>query len=54
MLSAMGMDHFALAALLVFFGSFVAIVIWVWTRPRHEMDARARLPVDDDPNDVSR
>ncbi len=51
LMTAMGMDGFALAALLIFFTAFVAILVWAWTRPRSEIDAQARLCIDED--DVS-
>lgn len=34
-------------ALLIFFACFVAIVIWAFTRPRKQMDACRRLPLED-------
>jgi cbb3-type cytochrome oxidase subunit 3 len=42
------MNAFGLAALVVFFGCFLAIVVWTWTRPRREIDAQAQLPLEDD------
>ena len=48
LMSGMGMNWFALFGLVVSFCAFVAIVIWTWSRPRREIDAQARLPLDDD------
>lgn len=37
----------AVGAMLFFLAVFVAVVAWVITRRREEMDARARMPLDD-------
>jgi cbb3-type cytochrome oxidase subunit 3 len=47
-MTTLGMNAFALVALVVFFCSFVAILAWTWSRPRRDMEARARLPIDDE------
>jgi cbb3-type cytochrome oxidase subunit 3 len=44
----MGMNIFGLIGLVIFFSVFVAVVAWVWSRPRQEMDACARIPVDEE------
>jgi cbb3-type cytochrome oxidase subunit 3 len=48
LMSGLGMNAFAIIALLVFFSTFVGIVFWAWTRPRREMDAHAKLPLEND------
>lgn len=48
LLSELGMSGFTLAALVISFAAFVAVIIWVSTRPKSEMDAHARLYEDDD------
>ena len=48
LMSGMGMDPFALISLLLFFGSFVAIVVWTWTRPKEEIETLSRLYEDDE------
>lgn len=48
LMTAMGMNLFALVSLVFFFGSFLAITIWLWTRSHGEMDACARLYQDDE------
>jgi hypothetical protein len=47
-MSAMGMDLYGLIALVLFFGSFVSIIIWTLTRPRQEIEAQSRLWEDDE------
>jgi cbb3-type cytochrome oxidase subunit 3 len=44
----LGMNWFGVVALVVFFCCFVAIIIWVCTRPRREIDHQARIPLDED------
>ena len=41
LMSALGMNFFAVAGLLVSFAAFVAILVWLWTRPRNEIEAQA-------------
>ena len=48
LMTAMGMNRFAELALLMSFIAFVAILVWIWTRPRGEIEAQARLCIDDD------
>jgi hypothetical protein len=48
LMSSLGMNWYALVALVLFFGSFVSIVVWTLTRPRHEIEAQSRLWEDDD------
>jgi hypothetical protein len=48
LMSSMGMNIYALIALVLFFGSFVSIVIWTLTRPRSEIQAQSRLYEDDE------
>jgi len=37
-------------ALLLFFGVFVGIVVWTYTRPRQEIEAQSRLWEDEEEN----
>lgn len=48
LLTRLGMAHFGIIALLVFFGFFVAILIWTMTRSRAEMDEQANLWKEDE------
>lgn len=48
LLSRLGMAHYGVVALLLFFGLFVAIVIWTMTRSRREIDEQADLWKDDE------
>ena len=48
LMSALGMNFFALAGLVVSFAAFVAILIWLWRRPQSEIEAQARLCIDED------
>ena len=48
LLSGLGMDVFAVTALVAFFALFVAIVVWTWTRPQREIECQARLPLEED------
>lgn len=48
LMTAMGMNGFALAGLLISFTAFVAILVWILTRPQGEMDNQARLCIDED------
>ncbi len=44
-----GLEGFTLAAMLLFFAAFVAIVLWTFRpRSRREMDEAGRLPLDDE------
>jgi cbb3-type cytochrome oxidase subunit 3 len=47
LMSGMGMNVFATLALLLFMASFIAIVVWTYTRPRKEIESHANLPLDD-------
>jgi hypothetical protein len=48
LMTAMGMNAFASAGLLISFSAFVAILVWVWTRPQNEIEKQARLCIEDD------
>lgn len=48
LMSAMGMNGFALLGLLISFTAFVAILVWIWTRPQREIEHQAQLCIDDD------
>jgi hypothetical protein len=49
LLSELGLNMFTIISLVVSFAAFVAILVWVYTRPQSEIDAQARLYEDDDP-----
>ncbi|MHB8897760.1 MAG: hypothetical protein ACYC6Y_03330 [Thermoguttaceae bacterium] len=48
LMTVLGMNGFAIGALLVSFTTFVAILAWACTRPQREIDLQARLCIDDD------
>ena len=48
LLTELGMNAFTLIAMVISFVAFVAILIWVYSRPQSEIDAQARLYQDDD------
>jgi len=48
LMSEMGMNAFAVLALVLFFGSFLAILLWTMTRSRREIEAHANIPLQDD------
>lgn len=48
LMTAMGMNGFALAGLLLSFALFVAVMIWVCTCPKARLEAQARLCIDQD------
>jgi hypothetical protein len=48
LMTAMGMNSFAIVSLVLFVGSFVAICIWTWTRSSQELAGWARLYEDRD------
>jgi hypothetical protein len=48
LMTSLGMNWYGLVALVLFFGSFVSIVVWTLTRPRKEIEAQSRLFEDDD------
>ena len=48
LMSSLGMNWYALVALVLFFCSFVSIVVWTFTRPRHEIESQSRLWEDDE------
>ena len=47
-MSSLGMNWYGLVALVLFFVSFVSIVVWALTRPRKEIEEQSRLYEDDD------
>lgn len=53
LMTAMGMNGFALAGLLISFTAFVAILAWIWTRPQSEIELQAQLCIDEDDVSVS-
>ena len=48
LMSAMGMNTFATIGLLISFTAFMALVLWIWTRPQNEIETQARLCFEDD------
>jgi cbb3-type cytochrome oxidase subunit 3 len=48
LLSRLGMAPFGVIALLLFFVTFVGIVVWTCTRPARDMDEQANLWKDDE------
>lgn len=44
----MGWAITAIIALVLFFGAFVAVVIYVMTRPKKDIDKQAKIPMTDD------
>jgi cbb3-type cytochrome oxidase subunit 3 len=48
LMSRLGMAPFAVISMVLFFGAFVGIVIWTWTRPNREIDEQANLWKDDE------
>jgi cbb3-type cytochrome oxidase subunit 3 len=47
-MSGAGLSHYAVVALILFFGTFIALAIWIWM-PSHKTwwsDA-AQIPLDD-------
>ena len=51
LMTAMGMNGFASIGLLISFTAFVAVLVWIWTRPQREIEMQSRLCIDED--DVS-
>jgi cbb3-type cytochrome oxidase subunit 3 len=48
LMSSMGMNLYALLALVLFFCSFVGVVLWAYTRPNQEIEAQSRLWEDEE------
>ncbi len=48
LMTHLGMNSFTLIALVISFTAFVAVLIWVFTRPQAEIDSQARLYEDDE------
>ena len=48
LMTAIGMNWIAEFALALSFVAFTAILIWVWKRPRAEIEAQSRICIDDD------
>ena len=48
LMSELGMDGLAVPGLVLCVCAFLAIVAWTWTRPRKEIDAQSRLPLEED------
>ena len=48
LLSALGMNVFGLIALVLSFGTFVALLVWIARLPHGEVEACARLPLERD------
>jgi cbb3-type cytochrome oxidase subunit 3 len=46
-----GLAEYAVVAMVLFLIAFVAVVIHICLSPRREMDAAARLPLDDEQHD---
>ncbi|HEX7008631.1 MAG TPA: hypothetical protein VF184_01530 [Phycisphaeraceae bacterium] len=49
MVSSSGLGIYAQAALVLFFLTFLAVVVWAWQQPRCRMDQAARLPLEEGP-----
>ena len=47
-LTLIGWNTCGVIATVISFAAFVGIVIWTLTRPQHEIDAAARLWMDDE------
>ena len=47
-LTSMGLNPFGLISLGLFFASFLAILMWTFTRSRQEIEVQSRLWEDDD------
>jgi cbb3-type cytochrome oxidase subunit 3 len=48
LMSSLGMNLYAVIALVLFFGSFLAIAVWAFTRPQKEIEAQSRLWEEDE------
>jgi hypothetical protein len=48
LLTELGMNTFALIAMVISLVAFVAILVWVHSRPQSEIDAQARLYEESD------
>lgn len=48
LMSGAGLSHYAVVALVIFFGTFIALAVWVWW-PSHQVWWRdaANIPLDD-------
>jgi cbb3-type cytochrome oxidase subunit 3 len=48
LMSGSGLSHYAIVALVLFFGAFIAIGVWVWM-PSHKKswNDAASIPLDD-------
>jgi cbb3-type cytochrome oxidase subunit 3 len=49
LMSMLGLEWVGVVVLLVAFVTFVAIVVWVLTRPKRSIDRWAQIPLDDSP-----
>ena len=47
LMSGMGMNVFAMVSMVLFVVSFVAILIWTFTRPSKEIESYANMPLHD-------
>ena len=52
-MSEMGLTGYAEIGLVVSFAIFSGVVVWALLRPREEMEARARMALDDDDDERS-
>ena len=48
LLTSLGMNPFGLIALVLFFVSFLAVLIWTLTRSRQEIELQSRLWEEDE------
>ena len=48
LMTELGMNAFTMTAMVISFVAFVAILIWVYTRPQSEIDIQARLYEDNE------
>lgn len=39
----------AVVSMLIFFGVFLGVIVWLLTRSRREVDNWSKMPLDDDP-----
>lgn len=48
LMSSLGMNWYAMVSLVLFFCSFLTVLVWTLTRPRQEIESQSRLWEDDD------
>ena len=48
LMSGLGMELFAIAALVISFGAFAAVLAWAYSRPRRQVERWSQICLDEE------